>query len=60
MRRQNVLMTGCNFPLGRCAAEALSARGHWVFATMADCFDRLPPEEVKRKLAKTLAILARM
>ncbi len=38
MRRQNVLMTGCNFPLGRCAAEALSARGHWVFATMADCF----------------------
>jgi DNA-binding FrmR family transcriptional regulator len=31
-----------------------------VAATMADCFDRLPPEEVKRKLAKTLAILARM
>jgi NAD(P)-dependent dehydrogenase (short-subunit alcohol dehydrogenase family) len=38
MRRQNVLMTGCNFPLGRQAAEALAARGHWVFATMPDCF----------------------
>ncbi len=38
MRRQNVLMTGCNFPLGRHAAEALAARGHWVFATMPDCF----------------------
>jgi NAD(P)-dependent dehydrogenase (short-subunit alcohol dehydrogenase family) len=38
MRRQNVLMTGCNSPFGRHAAEALASRGHWVFATMPDCF----------------------
>lgn len=31
-----------------------------VQANMADCFDRLPPEEVKAKLSRTLAILARM
>lgn len=38
MRRQNVLITGCNYALGRHAAEALALRGHWVFATMPDCF----------------------
>lgn len=31
-----------------------------VEANIATCFDELPPEEVKRKLAKTLSILARM
>ncbi len=38
MHRQNVLITGCGFALGRHTAEALAARGHWVFATMPDCF----------------------
>jgi NAD(P)-dependent dehydrogenase (short-subunit alcohol dehydrogenase family) len=38
MRRQNVLITGCNYALGRHAAEALAKRGHWVFATLPDCF----------------------
>jgi DNA-binding FrmR family transcriptional regulator len=31
-----------------------------VEANLADCFDRLPPDEVKAKLSRTLAILARM
>lgn len=31
-----------------------------VEANLADCFDRLPPEELKQRLSKTLGILARM
>jgi NAD(P)-dependent dehydrogenase (short-subunit alcohol dehydrogenase family) len=38
MRRQNVLVTGCNARLARHVAVALAQRGHWVFAALPDCF----------------------
>src|SRR5690606_19620895 len=38
MKRQNILVTGCSGRLARHAAVALARRGHWVFATMPDCF----------------------
>lgn len=38
MRRQNVLVTGCSGRLARHVAVALARRGHWVFASMPDCF----------------------
>jgi DNA-binding FrmR family transcriptional regulator len=31
-----------------------------VQANMADCFEKLPPDELKAKMAKTLSILCKM